>query len=244
MSQQVNFVAGKVLSGRVYPEFFPFHSEDVVLNVGAGYAPQAAAYQGHFGRMVGVDIMENRLRATDGLHPPQILQHYHALCADVEQMPLRSASFDKAIAIDIIEHVRNPQALCAEIHRLLKPGGQALITFPALHDHYVAAFSWVGRTLLRRKGKGTFHDASAEWHPDAHNQNHSIGDWVQLVQGSGLHLVRSHATTLFPPLHLYGVPRFWFSQNWIHQADFFLGGLPGLRRAGQGMMGIFQKKQS
>lgn len=244
MSQQNAFVDGKVLSGRVYPEFFPFTLDDRVVNIGAGYAPQAAAYKAHYRHMVGLDITYERLKKTYQVHQPGTLGAYNPVCADVERLPLASAQFDKAIAVDIIEHVRDPQQLCRELHRVLCPGGQALITFPAMHDHYVAGISWFARTVLRRKGRGTFHDRSGAWHPDAHNQAHPIAEWVQLVEGCGFRLLRSHATTLFPPLHLYGVPRFWFRSAVIHRVDWFFGGLPPLKNLGQGVMGVFEKVEA
>jgi ubiquinone/menaquinone biosynthesis C-methylase UbiE len=241
MSLPIDFIEGKVLSGRVYPEFFPFQADDVVLNVGCGYGVQAIAYDATYQKMVGVDIVLERVQKSLSLYELYPLETYTPVCADVEQLPLPTAQFDKAIAIDIIEHVQNPQALCREINRVLIPGGQVLITFPTLHDTYTAAISWFARTILRRKSKGTFHDTPSEWHPDAHNQEFPVDEWIALVESCGLHLVDSRATTLFPPLHLYGVPRFWFSVDAIHAADSALSRLPGLKNYGQGLMAIFQK---
>jgi len=46
------------------------------------------------------------------------------------RLPLRSASFDLAICYDVLEHVFDPMALLAEIHRVLRPDGTALLCVP------------------------------------------------------------------------------------------------------------------
>lgn len=44
--------------------------------------------------------------------------------------PFADASFDGIISSDVIEHVQRPDRFLAEIHRLLKPGGWAIISTP------------------------------------------------------------------------------------------------------------------
>ncbi|MEO1286713.1 MAG: class I SAM-dependent methyltransferase [Chloroflexota bacterium] len=240
MSEQSKFIAGKVLSGRVYPEFFPFASSDTVLNIGSGYGPQAIAYGGHFKQMVGVDITLQRLQHSRILSQTETMGNYIPIMGNVEQLPFPEAYFDKAIAIDIIEHVQSPKAMCGEIRRILKERGRVLITFPTMHDRYTEAISWISRNILRRKSKGTFHDATTEWHPDHHNQEFRIDEWLALVEDCGFRAISSRATTLFPPLHLYGVPRFWFSNEFIHRIDSNLSKSAFLKNYGQGLMVIFE----
>lgn len=240
MSAQSKFIEGKVLSGRVYPEFFPFKQTDVVLNVGSGYGPQAIAYGGKFQTMLGIDITLDRLQQSLRLSEHEPMGNYCPIMGNVEQLPFPDDYFDKAIAIDIIEHVQSPIAMVTDLRRVLKLGGQVLITFPTLHDRYTEAISWFARTILRRKSKGTFHDSSAEWHPDHHNQEFSVAEWLAIVEECGFRVIDSRATTLFPPLHLYGVPRFWFSNELIHGIDSQLSHTSVLKNYGQGLMVIFE----
>lgn len=242
MSERDKFIAGKLLSGRVYPEFFPFETSDMVLNIGCGYGPQAIVYKDHFSQMFGVDITSSRLAYSLELNQPHSINNYYPICANVEVLPFASQQFDKAIAIDIIEHVQNPEQMCKEIYRTLKPDGQVLITFPTLHDQYIKTISWFARNIMGRKGKGTFHDKQEDWNPDAHNQEHQAYEWIKLVEACGFQMLDSCATTLFPPLHLYGVPRFWFSNNIIHRIDSFFSKQAILKNYGQGIMIIFQKR--
>lgn len=45
-----------------------------------------------------------------------------------EDLPLPSGAYDAAVCWDVIEHVRDPRRVLAEIARVLRPGGSALVT--------------------------------------------------------------------------------------------------------------------
>lgn len=80
-----------------------------------------------------------------------------ALC-DLESLPFRCASFDAALNIVTLEHVRRPEAVLAEIARVLAPGGRLLLIAPqdwevhqAPHDYF--RYTRYGlRDLLVRAG--------------------------------------------------------------------------------------------
>ena len=212
---------------------------DRVVNLGCGEGPQAVVYRGQYSEMVGVEINESRLaRAVETLRDLGV-DNFTPLHANVERTPLPDGSFDKVLAVDIIEHVEHPEVLCGEARRLLKKGGELLITYPAMHDKFADMVLWVGRRLLRRRAKEPESDA---WNPDEHNQAHPLREWVALTEDAGFTLVRSRATTMFPPLHRYGVPRFWFSIGWVHRLDSFLARRRLLRGYGQTLMCVFKKR--
>jgi len=61
----------------------------------------------------------------------------HGLRAEVvgETKSLKDASFDVVFCNEVIEHVHEPLELLVELHRLLKPGGTAVVTTPVrLHE--------------------------------------------------------------------------------------------------------------
>ncbi len=53
--------------------------------------------------------------------------------ADAARVPLRSSSFEVVICSELLEHVPHPPAVLGEVHRLLQPGGIALLGVPFLH---------------------------------------------------------------------------------------------------------------
>ncbi len=226
---------GKVISSMVYPECFPITKNETVVNLGCGLAPQAVVYKGQFQTMVGVDLMPERLEASKILLAEKGVEHYETVCAPVEHTGLPEASFDKALAIDIIEHLHEPIGILDEAYRLLKPGGELLVSVPAMHDRYVHGIKFVGR-LFGKKTHSLPHG-----HLDAHNTDISLRKWLALMKKSKLMIVSYRATTLFPPLHLFGLPRFWFTNRFIHAIDTRLCTLPGLRRIGQSCLITLQK---
>ncbi|MCK9555909.1 class I SAM-dependent methyltransferase [bacterium] len=237
-NSKFGFLEGKLLSSRVYREFFPLGSNERVINIGCGEGPQAIIYKGQYGEMVGIDINRERIKKSEDAMKIYEVQNYTAVCANVEQIPLPGGSFDKAIAIDIIEHVENPSRLCFEANRLLKKTGLLLITFPAMHDKFTDFISKTACFFGRQKKAKN----AAGWDPDKHNQRFSIGQWISIVESCGFRLRRSRATTLFPPLHLYGIHRFWFSSNIIHCVDAFFCRIPILKNFGQALVCIFEKQ--
>ncbi len=226
---------GKVTSSVVYPECFPIRPTDDVVNLGCGVAPQAVVYKGSFKSMIGVDTNEERLASSQVMLAEHGVTGYSTVCAAVEATGLEGEAYDKALAIDIIEHLPRPELLLNEAKRLLKPGGEMLVTVPAMHDIYVHG----ARSVARMFGKKT-HELP-HGHPDAHNSDLSLGAWERLMATSGFEIVRTRASTLFPPLHLYGVPRFWFTVRWIHRVDSLLCRVPVLKRFGQAMLFVLRK---
>lgn len=71
----------------------------------------------------------------------------------VESMPLPDASVDSVLCTQVLEHVAHPVQAVAEIFRVLKPGGAALITVPQwneLHEepHDYFRYTKFGLTVL------------------------------------------------------------------------------------------------
>ena len=55
------------------------------------------------------------------------------LFADAAQLPLLTASVDAAVCLEVLEHVRQPQAAVAEFSRVLKSGGTMLFSMPFMY---------------------------------------------------------------------------------------------------------------
>ncbi len=235
---EINFKKGKLISGIIYPEFFPINKSESVLNVGCGDGVQAVVYQGNFKTMVGIDINSDRLEVARNLVKYYNIDNTTWLQANVEKIPLQE-KFDKCIAIDIIEHVINPDQVIREIHRLLKDNGQLLITFPALHDKWENLFRFIGRKILHRRGKTVY---KPSWDPDQHQYNYKLKQWLKILEANGFKLIKSRGSTLFPPLHYLGFPKFWFTNKFIHTLDNFLSQLPIFKNYGQALVCIFEKK--
>ena len=88
------------------------------MGCGAGFSTHAMARQGH--EVVGVDLSEESLEVARKM---DATGQIHYIMADVAKVPLPERSFDAVSAMDLLEHVENPEAVIQEASRLLKPGG-------------------------------------------------------------------------------------------------------------------------
>jgi SAM-dependent methyltransferase len=74
--------------------------------------------------------------------------------ADARELPLRTGSLDLVTAFDVLEHIEEDYLAAAEITRVLRPGGTALIAVPAdmalwsAHDEAVNHVRRYDRTTL------------------------------------------------------------------------------------------------
>lgn len=103
--------------------------------------------------------------------------------ADLHYVPLRDASVDSVLSVAVLEHTRYPWVCAGELHRVLKPGGIAVICVPFLqpehavpHDFFrytayglQALLEFVGFRVERVDRLGRFHRALAwlmleKWH--------------------------------------------------------------------------------
>jgi SAM-dependent methyltransferase len=110
------------------PERIPFFRDAIgrgkrVLDLGC----RSGALTRHLlegNSVVGLDVDAAALEkaAALGIEPLQ---------ADVEEpLPLEDASFDAVVAGELFEHLRFPDALVAEIRRVLRPGGVLVGSVP------------------------------------------------------------------------------------------------------------------
>lgn len=98
---------------------------DTLLDCGAGTGRFALEMQEHC-RVFVLDDHEEALRLLRSrFRSDQIL----SLSGD--QVPLPDASLEYVTALDVLEHVPDDAAVVRGFHRLLKPGGIALVTVPA-----------------------------------------------------------------------------------------------------------------
>jgi SAM-dependent methyltransferase len=98
---------------------------DLLLDCGAGTGRFAEEMQRHC-RVMVLDDHEEALRILrTRFRPDQII----SLAGD--RVPLPDASLDYVTALDVLEHVPDDRAVVRGFHRLLKPGGLAVVTVPA-----------------------------------------------------------------------------------------------------------------
>lgn len=119
-----------------------------VLDAGAGSGrtlDELAAY----GEAVGVELNPLGVRAARA-------RGHEVEEAPVEAIPHPDASFDLVTCLDVIEHTRDDVRSLAELRRVTRPGGAALVSVPAhprlwsRHDEVNGHYRRYTRASLRR----------------------------------------------------------------------------------------------
>ncbi len=101
------------------------------------------------GRAYGADISESAVLTTRERGLGNLVQ------CDIQQAAFRSGTFDAVMLCDVLEHVDDDRQAVAEAARLLRPGGVAVITLPALgllwsaHDEALGHRRRYGRRQTR-----------------------------------------------------------------------------------------------
>src|SRR6187431_3360324 len=145
-------------------------SSSRVLDAGCGEGVLVEEYAGRLD-ITGVDANYSSARVTTG---------------SVTALPFPDASFDRALCLDVLEHLayeEQPRAL-AELFRVLRPGGELLVSIPNL-AHLQSRIQFLLRGRLIRT-------ASEFKHPG----DRPAREYITLGQRAGFTLVARHG--IFP----------------------------------------------
>jgi len=82
----------------------------------------------------GVDISEPTVRQARAAFSDGGLR---AAVADVRSLPYRDGRFDAIYSMGTIEHFRDPETALREMHRVLRPGGRAVVGVPNRWDPFL-----------------------------------------------------------------------------------------------------------
>ncbi|MBI3963196.1 MAG: methyltransferase domain-containing protein [Deinococcus sp.] len=165
--------------------------EAAVLDCGCGdgFYLHLLAQLGKF-RSVGVDCDPAALatagRNLAGCGQVELIQ------AEATALPFPAASFDAAICSEVLEHISDDLAALQELHRVLRPGGQLLVTVP--HRRYPFWWDPVNRTLEALAGT---HVRRGFWAGiwNQHLRLYSRGDLAQAVAAAGFRIERLEGLT-------------------------------------------------
>jgi ubiquinone/menaquinone biosynthesis C-methylase UbiE len=95
------------------------------LGCGTGWIHEVLESLGSRRRLVGIDISAGMLRHAQGKQLPVVR-------GDAQQLPFEDGCFDGVLAKGILHHIPDMEEAIAEVRRVLKPGGIAVMTDPNL----------------------------------------------------------------------------------------------------------------
>ena len=106
--------------------------DSVVADLGCGTASVAAELAPHVQRVIAVDNSAAMLKAAR--KRTAALSNVELRRGDLSALPIDDAACDAAILLLALTYVEEPPAALAEVRRILKPGGRAVIVDLLPHD--------------------------------------------------------------------------------------------------------------
>jgi SAM-dependent methyltransferase len=118
-------VISPVFSDRRPLQRFLDASGGTILNIGSGNYPRQP-------NVVNVDMMD--------------YDNVDIVC-DIHKLPFKDNSIDGVMSVAVLEHVREPAKVLAEVHRVLKPGGQVFSVIPFMQPFHASPHDFQRYTL-------------------------------------------------------------------------------------------------
>lgn len=123
-----------------------------VLEIGTGNGADGVLIAQNAARYTGVDLTDAALDATR--------RHFEVadvrgtfIPANAERLPFSTGSFDFVYSHGVLHHSPNPQRAIDEVHRVLRPGGKAIVMLYHRHsfNYYIRIMGYMRTRVLLHK---------------------------------------------------------------------------------------------
>ena len=138
------------LIGGFYQQALPTYAKGALIDLGCGKVPLFATYKGHVSSVTCLDW-------GNSMHPNPHLDQEQDLN---QPIAYPDSSFDSIILSDVLEHIRKPEELIREMHRILRPGGHVIMNVPFYYGLHEQPFDYYRYT--RHALKSMTEDAGFE----------------------------------------------------------------------------------
>src|SRR5262245_47865730 len=122
----------------------------LVVDVGCAKGRFVRALSDRGARMVGVDRTWNLVRAASGSVPQASFVR-----SSITHLPILASRCDALLCVEVIEHVPEVERALAELARVLKPGGRAIVIDKNLLGIGFSRFwpNWLYKPVMELLGK-------------------------------------------------------------------------------------------
>ncbi|MBM3983675.1 MAG: class I SAM-dependent methyltransferase [Planctomycetes bacterium] len=112
------------------------------LDFGCGAGGLTYRIAAHAREAVGIDIEQYKLDFAAAQAERLNVPNARFVCSASAALPFADDSFDCVFCIDVVEHLPTPEKFVAEFRRVLRPGGQLLLSFGPPWGHAHGKHMW------------------------------------------------------------------------------------------------------
>lgn len=133
-----------------------------LIDIGCGTGEFIVHLRERFNKLVGIDMNSYAIEFTAkrvGKDRNILLE-----CGELESLHFPAEHFEVCLCLDVLEHVKDLPPLLEEIHRILRPGAEIIVTVPNWYDIIISGIfrmdplhintftPWRWMRLLKRAG--------------------------------------------------------------------------------------------
>ncbi len=165
-------------------------SEGTILDIGSadGTFTNVILQKSKTKKIIGIDVLK---KSVDWANKHWNSKKLKFQLGDAHKLDFKSNTFDAVVALEVLEHVKNPQKVLGEIKRVLKKGGYAVFLVPS--DSILFKIIWFFWTKSRGK----------IWQ-DTHIQTYRNDYLVKISRGVGFK-IEENKKFILDMLHLVKV---------------------------------------
>ena len=194
---------------------FTRHHGKELLEIGVGAGTDHLQWARAGAHCHGIDLTEAAIKITRAR-----LQMYGFTSdlrrADAETLPFAGENFDLVYSWGVIHHSEHPERIVAEIHRVLKPGGQFIGMMYGRHSLKVL-IAWVWFALLRGKPWLRFTDVLRDHVESPGTKAYTVGELREMFRAFS----EFSATPVLTPYDKRVSPE-WLSQFFPERWGWFV----------------------
>lgn len=203
-----------------------------LLDVGCGPAVYTPDLTSRGFEVCGVDMAPDVVRRAREImsHSPYA-DKAHFFIGDIEHLEFSDETFDVVVVMGLFDYLPSDDVALAEIRRVLKPGGVALVSLQNRYSYctLVRTLAWPFRPVLRRilgdrlKGRELCGD---HW-----TKTHTLGTFKRTVSRSAMTTILEDFVNFNPiPFNLpWSLPRFYFALlDWFNGWHWLRKSVPWL----------------